>query len=302
MAIPPLCSAPECSLANTAVWLRGTAPYRRNGEPRVLDYELRRCSRCDMAFVHPTPSAEVMACFYSPEYTYYAPVPEETAEREARSWKYSVARLRYAFLLAPGALSLAQSLAGKVAELLSGRIVSFTLGVPLRLPEETPILDFGCGSGTWLRSLARRGYRNLLGYDLDANQGCREELELQGVRVLSPATLLEVPPGSLGCVRLEHVFEHLTDPPGTLRLLFGLLRPRGLLVMTFPSVYPWTAIEDLASSPALPHVQLPIHLAHHSIASATRLVRDAGFEVVGTRITRREKLITMLARRPGDRR
>jgi SAM-dependent methyltransferase len=300
MAIPPLCSTPECSLANTNVWLRGTAPYRRDGETQVLHYEFRRCARCEMAFVHPTPPAEVMACFYSPEYTYYAPVPEATTEREARSWKYSVAPLRYAFLLAPGPLTLVQSLAGRMAEVISGKIVSFTLGVPLLLDKETPILDFGCGSGTWLRSLARLGYRNLLGYDLDANQACRREPDLRGVRILSPATLRQVPPGSLGCVRLEHVFEHLTDPPGALRLISELLRPGGMLVMTFPSVYPWAAIEDLGSSPALPHVQLPIHLAHHSTASATRLLRDAGFEVAGLRITPRERLITTLARRPGS--
>ena len=104
---------------------------------------------------------------------------------------------------------------------------------------------------------------------------------------------------SLDCIRLEHVFEHLVDPVPVLRELHRLLRPGGLLVMTFPSIYPWPRMKNLAASPFLGYLQIPIHLAHHSVESSTRLLSAAGFAGIRTRITRRKRFITVLARRPG---
>ena len=300
MAISPFCSDSECTVSDTRLWLRATATYEQDGLPQTLHYELRRCPRCNLAFVHPTPTSDVMACFYQPDYTYYQQAADATVETEASSWKYKVARLRYAFLLAPNAWTMLETLAGRAAELVTRRTISFTLGVPLLLSKDTPILDYGFGSGAWLRTLARLGYHRLFGYDIGANPGRRREVERQGVRILTADDIADLSQGSMGCIRLEHVFEHLSDPPATLRMLFDLLAQGGFLVMTFPSVYPWMEIEDLAASPWLPHVQLPIHLAHHSVESAARLVRDAGFEIAGLRVTRRDKLITLLARKPGD--
>jgi hypothetical protein len=67
--------------------------------------------------------------------------------------------------------------------------------------------------------------------------------------------------------------------------------------MTFPTIYPWMRIKNLAASPYLDYLQLPIHLAHHSAESATRLLRTAGFETIHRRITRRERFLTVLAQK-----
>ena len=286
----PFCTEPDCTLANSRVLLEREAPYTRDGRPERLAFELRLCSQCRMGFVHPVPDEETLAAFYTSDYPYFQDAGE-LPETEAKSWKYRVARLRYSGnpLAAAGAA---------LVEVLARKTATFSLGVPLTLPRSARILDYGYGSGAWLLSMRALGYSRLLGCDIAANTQRGRELAARGIEVFQPGDISGIEAASLDCVRLEHVFEHLAEPLAVLGSLRRLLRPEGLLLMTFPSIYPWLGIRDLASSPHLDHLQLPIHLAHHSVESATRLVRAAGFEGVATRVTARERFITLMARKP----
>jgi len=292
-----ICPDPNCSLENSRVLLRHEAVYSRDGQLHRFPCEFRLCGRCQMGFVHPVPAADVLACFYTGGYAYYQD-PRHHPSTEARSWKYKLARLRYRNLLAPSAANRLLAIAAAGAELLARKTVTLTLGVPLGLPKDSRILDYGYGTGSWLTSMRILGYANLLGYDIAANTQRAEELAALGVQVIPHDGLPALEAASLDCVRLEHVFEHLADPLGVLRSLFRLLRPRGLLVMTFPTIYPWLRFEDLAACPFLDHLQLPIHLAHHSVESSWKLLRAAGFEEIVSRITSREQFITLMARNP----
>jgi SAM-dependent methyltransferase len=295
------CTEPGCALTNTRRLLEGAASYPDDGGIAHLSYEYRLCTRCDMGFVHPVPSESVLERFYTGDYTYYQAAGESPGE-EAGSFKYALARLRHRHLTQPGWRSRAGSLAAALAEVLTRKTVTFSLGVPLTLPRDARLLDYGYGTGAWLLSLRLLGYSHLVGYDIAANRERGRELAAQGIEIIPPGELARQAADSLDCVRLEHVFEHLVDPLAVLRDLHRLLRPGGLLVMTFPSIYPWLRMEDLATSPYLDHLQLPIHVAHHSVASSTRLVQAAGFVGIRARITRRERFITLLARKPDGRR
>ena len=290
------CTEPDCALANTRVLLQGEATYQDDGHPAHLSYEYRLCTRCRMGFVHPTPSDAVLERFYTSDYAYYQEAGEHP-EQEAGSLKYALTRLRYLHLTQPGWANRARSLAAAAAEALTRKTVTFTLGIPLSLPTDARILDYGYGSGSWLLALRLLGYSRLAGYDIAANSERGRELAARGIEVIPAGELARRPASSLDCVRLEHVFEHLVAPLDVLRDLHRLLRPGGLLVMTFPSIHPWLGLEDLASSPFLPYLQLPIHVAHHSVESSTRLVAAAGFSDIRTRLTQRERFITLLARR-----
>ncbi|HET9210256.1 MAG TPA: class I SAM-dependent methyltransferase [Thermoanaerobaculia bacterium] len=249
--------------------------------------------------MHPVPDEDVLACFYTSDYAYYQDAGRHP-DREARSWKYRVARWRYRALLSPGALHSLAALLAVLTERLTRKSITFTLGVPLTLSKNARILDYGYGTGSWLLSMRRLGYSHLLGYDIAANAHRRDELAAEGIQVIPPGGLSSLEPASLDCVRLEHVFEHLADPLAVLRSLRRLLRPGGLLVMTFPTIYPWLEMEDLESSPFRPYLQLPIHLTHHSVESSRGLLAAAGFEGVLSRITARERFITLMARGPAD--
>jgi SAM-dependent methyltransferase len=293
------CPDPACSITSSRVLLKGEAAYMREGRSCRLSYDYRLCERCSLGFVHPMPAEEVIACFYTGDYTYYQPAGQQPWT-EAGSWKYRIARRRYLGLLRPGAANGLASLFAALAEFLARKSVTFTLGVPLALPRDARILDYGYGTGSWLLAMRLSGYSRLLGWDIAANTERREELTAHGIEVVPPDGLDRLDAASLDCVRLEHVFEHLVEPLAALRSLYRLLKPGGLLVMTFPSIYPWLRVKDLAASPFLAHMQLPIHLRHHSIESSGKLLSAAGFETIACRITVRERFITLMARKPTE--
>jgi SAM-dependent methyltransferase len=288
------CTDPGCSPANSVAVLRSEAACPAAGPGAAFCFTLQLCTRCRMGFVDPVPPQEVLAALYADAYPYYAPAGEHP-DREARSLKYRLAGLRYRALCAPTAANRARALVAALGEWMAAKTVTFTLGLPLALPATSRILDYGFGSGSWLMVMRRLGYSRLTGYDIAANTHRGPDLASEGIQVVAPGALRDQPDAAFDCVRLEHVFEHLADPPSVLREIHRLLVPGGRLVMTFPSIYPWLAVADLAASPHLDHLQLPIHLAHHSLQSSTRLVRAAGFEAVVARITRGDRSITLLA-------
>ncbi|HVT58077.1 MAG TPA: class I SAM-dependent methyltransferase [Thermoanaerobaculia bacterium] len=290
------CVETDCHLGNSKVLLRGETSYRRNHRVEHLIYDFRLCEKCQMGFVYPVPSEDVLACLYTRDYPYYAAAGEHPMQ-EAGSLKYRMARWRYLSLISPTAANWSRAMVAMLAELLTRRTITLTLGIPLTLPPASRILDFGLGTGSWLLAMRSLGYSHLAGYDIESNINRGEDLKADGIQVISPRGISKLAAESFDCVRLEHVFEHLADPLSVLRLLHRLLRPAGLLLMTFPSIYPWLRIKNLAQSPYVDHLQLPMHLAQHSVSSSTRLVRAAGFEVAALRITKRERFITLMARR-----
>jgi SAM-dependent methyltransferase len=294
----PFCTEAGCSLGNTRLLLQREVTCSRDGESERVAFELRRCERCHMGFVNPVPADEILACFYTGEYPYYRAEGQQ-ARHEATSWKYRVARLRYLHLTNPGGVSRLLSLVGVLAELLARKSITFTLGVPLTLPQDARILDYGYGTGLWLLSMRLLGYSQLLGYDIAANADRREDLATAGVQVIPHEGLPRVETASVDCVRLEQVFEHLANPLAVLRSIHRVLRPNGLLVMTFPTIYPWLRMKDLTA--VVDHLQLPLHLAHHSVESSRRLLRAAGFAQIVSRITARERFLTLMARKPDGR-
>lgn len=299
MTCNPFCPQPDCDLTNTRVVLRDEAAYPDGSGS--LAYEFRICERCRLGFVHPTPSVAELAPLYTEDYAYYRG-DGDRPDREAGSLKYTLARLRYGHLTGPEGGRRARrvgALLAAAAEALRRKTLTFSLGVPLTLPRDARILDYGYGTGLWLRTLRRRGYTRLAGYDIAANRQ-RAQLAAEGIETLDDGELDALPGASFDCIRLEHVFEHLPEPMPVLRRLHALLRPGAVLVMTFPSIHPWLKIDKLADSPHRLHLQLPIHVAHHSETSARRLLEAAGFVGLHTRITRGEGFVTALARRPAS--
>jgi 2-polyprenyl-3-methyl-5-hydroxy-6-metoxy-1,4-benzoquinol methylase len=224
-----------------------------------------------MGFVDPEPTPDILNTFYTPAYGIYQ---SSDADGTITPVKRRIAQLRMSTHVNRGPLASLRALVGLLAETVSGRTVTASLGVPLQLPPDAMLFDVGFGSGAWMKSMARLGYRNIFGYDIDANRSRTERLSAEGI-VVSHGLFLEnqYPPHSFDCIRLSHVFEHLIDPVAVLRKCREMLRPGGIVVMDHPCFHSWVVKLGLDYSPSL---VLPMHLYHHTPKSTRLMLLKAG--------------------------
>jgi len=288
------CPNPRCGAPAPETLLRCEKPYDLDGGAHLLRFRFAHCKACGLAFVDPQPDARVLGAFYPDEYAYWDVPPRATL---GERFKFALAAWRHP--RGGGPLSAMRRGVASAVERLAGRDASFSLGIPAGLPRESRILDFGFGAGGFLLALRAFGFTDLWGYDVEGNQRNRIALEAAGVRAFTGGDLLPLPDRSFDCIRLEHVLEHLPDPVGRLRELRGKLRREGLLVLTVPSIHAWEPLEALARSPHLDHLQLPIHLWHHSMRSFADFIAAAGFDVVQVRRLRPYSYLSALARVDG---
>jgi SAM-dependent methyltransferase len=132
---------------------------------------------------------------------------------------------------------------------------------------EGVILDIGCGD-RWLEGLAR-GRGHYLGLDSlttgAALYGARPDL-------FGDAATLPFGNGSIDCVVLLEVLEHLEHPRQTLHEIARVLKPGGRLLLSMPFLYP---IHDA-----------PHDFQRYTVHGLVREVRQVGLEVRSIDATR----------------
>ncbi len=137
------------------------------------------------------------------------------------------------------------------------------------------LIEVGPGSGEVLRRLAQRGYE-VVGvehsptmvqlirdrYGLDVKVGTFEEQDFA--------------PGSFDAYLSFHVIEHVTDVPMHLAKAAQLVRSGGMAFIATPNADSW---EHRLSKSLSPNYS-PVHLQLFSRSSMTRLLAQAGWDVV----------------------
>lgn len=289
------CPNPACCATNLATPLQCQKRYEANGIAGTVSFRFAYCRECRLGFVDPQPNAEVLSAFYPRDYAYW--VPPATHPSLADRIKYLFAGWRHRNFVKSGLVSRVGGGVARVAEMVAGRDASFSLGIPLALPRTSNILDYGFGSGDFLLALSALGYPNLWGYDLDRNRQNRDHLSSAGIHALCGEERVRLPANHFDCIRLEHVVEHLPAPIDTLGALKEKLRPGGILVLTVPSIHAWEPIESLADSPHIDHLQLPIHLWHHSARSIMDFLAAANLVPLAVRRLRPFQYLSALAQR-----
>ena len=141
-----------------------------------------------------------------------------------------------------------------------------------RLPKGSAVLDYGCGTGYFMRRLANHFV--VSGFDLS-------EFARQSSRSLVPQAVLyedttRIADGSLDGVASLHVFEHIPDPAPAFAEVHRMLRPGGVALIVVPDTEgrgharkgsDWFAYKD------------PTHCTFLSSAQWSELARNAGFVV-----------------------
>jgi SAM-dependent methyltransferase len=144
------------------------------------------------------------------------------------------------------------------------------------------LLDIGCSTGLFLKGARASGWTGQgLEYSPDSSRVAREvnglEVKTGELRASTYA------PASFDVITFWDVIEHVPDPRGTLERVAEILAPGGLLVLKTPNadgLYPRASLPFARRLGYWGHAEPPGHLYQFSVATLSRMVREAGFDIV----------------------
>ena len=208
-------------------------------------FTLDSCAACRCLFLNPLPGSDEILGFYPTQY-----------------WWNSAK---------PSALKRLESIYRRLA--LSDHVAFIVRAAGRR--EGVDLLDVGCGSGTLLGVLKRRGFRGI-GIDFSEEAAGLAEAE-NGVRVVvGSLERAAFPDQSFDIVTLFHVMEHVANPREVLAEVFRVLRSNGAVVLQVPSIDSWQFKLFGAKWYGL---DIPRHVIDYSKHAIFKLLNDSGFVV-----------------------
>lgn len=214
----------------------------------VYGWPVYECRQCDVGFVWPQPSSDLLQRFYGPGY-----------------WSNYLGSNEPLYFRHGSSRGLRVSL-DCLDRILGGR-------------HNARILDMGAGDGTMLRSLADAGYKNILGIELDRENAQRAQDKL-GVPMLA-VDFLSFKEGGWDAIILWANVEHLKDPLTFLGHARSLLGSGGVCILMTgdnSSAHAW--IQGAMDYWVYP----PEHLFFFTRSSLLWLFRQAGFAQVKWRL------------------
>lgn len=226
-----------CGSEKTYLWLTGREILHLT--PSI--YSLYRCRDCKVKFVSPQPGPEELAELYGSGF--YAGA--QSGKRVARR-------------------------VGRLADFLA----SFRAHEILKaIPAPGKILDIGCGAGSFLAAMKKRGWQ-ASGIDPspEARNAAPEDLR-DAIRI---GQLADLPPDPVwDAMTFWHSLEHAPDPSALVREAARRLREGGVLLIAVPL---GTGIGSWLRS-RWAFLDLPRHLFHFSPESLRSILTGAGFQV-----------------------
>lgn len=161
-----------------------------------------RCCACLSFFQNPWPSAEETATFYGSDYQNYTTTSAPFVSDLHRYYTQNTAKK---FLTQYGSGS--------------------------------EILDFGCGHGAFLRSLADAGAKNLAGFEFDA-----DEVDAKAqIPIRNDLQAFMRDGRQFDVIVMNHVIEHIATLDDTMCELAQLLKPDGVIVGETPNAQHYTS-------------------------------------------------------------
>ena len=214
---------------------------------RTLVFHFVRCDACGLVYLRERPDAEDVEVYYPDTYKCFQSYEER------------------GFIMSRLAQAVARAKLRQIAKLMPAG-------------NET-LLDYGCGSGTWLALLKQLGCKyRMIGTDITG--GPLQELSRLGIEAYQcDETTLQrhVKPGSVGVVHLFHVIEHLPDAGRVLEAIREVLAPGGVLLGQTPNV---GSLGRRVWGDLWNQWHAPQHLVLFSDDTLRRHAERAGFEVV----------------------
>lgn len=102
------------------------------------------------------------------------------------------------------------------------------------------VLDAACGDGVGVRHLVDKGYKNVIGVDINLNKiEHAKKYVPEATFLMSDITNIDLPNEYFDAVWTSHTLEHSYDPIKTLKEFKRLLKPTGAIYIIVP--YPSTS-------------------------------------------------------------
>jgi len=210
-----------------------------------MPYQVYACRDCELGFVHPVPTAEVLAHAYGE--AYYEPWQQQHVAARQRMWQRRIDRVR---ALQP-----------------AGRL-----------------LDIGGGDGAFASVAAAAGYQ-VEATEFSSSGAAQIRLHVpQAIAHIGELVDLDLPSASFDVVTAWHSFEHMRDPFAALAEVRRILKPGGQFIMAVPNRHNrlMSLLYRLLKGRPYPLFSLhtkEIHLYHFTPASLRLALQQAGFAV-----------------------
>jgi SAM-dependent methyltransferase len=216
-----------------------------------------QCQHCSLCFTNPRPSRRSMAHFYSMDYPPHQPIHDRPRLTKPRR------------------------------EADSGRRRLWTSSADCRkvmpIHGQGRLLDFGCGSGSYLRRMHRQGWK-VIGVDQSPTAVDYVQRELGLPALVGSLPHEDLRDGSFDVITMWQSLEHVHWPMELLRTARRMLAPGGKLIVTVPNI---DSLPFRWFGPTWIGLDLPRHLSHFTPLSLKRMLSAAGFHPGPVRMIRR---------------
>src|SRR5262249_56551348 len=155
------------------------------------------------------------------------------------------------------------------------------------------LLDFGCGSGSYLERMHRQGWQ-VTGVDVSAAAVQRVRTELHLPALVGSLPHPELRRATFDVITMWHSLEHVHAPLEVLRQAHRLLVPGGRLVVAVPNI---DSLPFRWFGPAWFGLDLPRHLTHFAPWTLQLMLERAGFQPGPVRMVRHSDWLRSSAER-----
>lgn len=144
-----------------------------------------------------------------------------------------------------------------------------------QLPENSYIVDVGCGPGHLLTALRAKGFTNVAG--VEVCKGFLAELKNRNIPSFEgTAEKLPFADNSVDALVYGHILEHLVNPSEAVVEMHRCLKPSGVVLVELPDLANYDSVENVA-----PINQFILeHINHFDLQHLSALFQKYGFEII----------------------